>query len=107
MYQSEEKSAEDESVLSDNESLVDQVTNSFPFIPSASLIKDGRNYRCIIKAIKDEIEKGLDALKGFHLEGRATMKSAVKSGFYDFSSGHYLAFNRGITHTRGVDDPYE
>ena len=40
-------------VLSDNESLVDQVTNSFPFIPSANLIKNGRNYRCLMKAIKD------------------------------------------------------
>lgn len=40
-------------VLSGNESLVDQVTNSFPFIPSATLIKNGRNYRSLIKAIKD------------------------------------------------------
>ena len=39
--------------ICDNESLVDQVTNSFPFIPTTNLIKNGINFRCLMKAIKD------------------------------------------------------
>ena len=39
--------------INNNECLVEEVNNVYPFDPKSTLIKDKRNYRCMIKAIKD------------------------------------------------------